>query len=80
MGSAAPPHHLIFLDPPYRQDLAKKTVELITEKLDEWLAPQGLIAAQAAKHESLPQKFGGLEQYRCEPYGVTQIAFYRRCD
>jgi 16S rRNA (guanine(966)-N(2))-methyltransferase RsmD len=75
-----PPYDLILLDPPYRTGLAAKTLDVLSQNLDAWLAPEGMVVAQAGRREALPERYGALRQFRQETYGATLVAFYRRDD
>jgi 16S rRNA (guanine(966)-N(2))-methyltransferase RsmD len=67
---------IIFLDPPYYKDLAKKTLQTL-EGYDI-LAPNGLIIAQHFKKESLPGSLGVLSLFRQYKYSQTLLSLYRK--
>ena len=69
---------IIFFDPPYRQDLAKKTLQ--TLEACDILAPDGLIVAQHFKKENLPENLGVLTLIRQYTYGDTLLSLYRKED
>lgn len=72
-STAQHPCHLIFLDPPYRENLTERIVPVLREK--GWIAPQALLVTEAAHDErsNLPEQFDIKLQRR---YGDTQITFY----
>jgi 16S rRNA (guanine966-N2)-methyltransferase len=48
----APPCDLVFLDPPYGQDLATRAVAALTDA--GWITPATLIVAETGRDEALP--------------------------
>jgi 16S rRNA (guanine966-N2)-methyltransferase len=50
-AGAGGPFTLAFLDPPYRQDLVPRTLASLQQ--GDWLAPNAIVVAEAAKNESL---------------------------
>lgn len=66
--------HLVFLDPPYRKDLAVPALAVVAAK--GWLAPQALCVIETEKEESLilPPEFENLSR---RVYGETAITFCR---
>jgi len=69
---------VIFFDPPYRQDLAKKTLQ--TLKAYDILSPDGLIIAQHFKSENLPESLGVLSLIRQYTYGDNVLSLFRKED
>jgi len=67
---------IIFLDPPYYQDLPKKTLQTL-EGYDI-LAPNGLIVVQHFKKENLPDSLGVLTLFRQYKYSQTLLSLYRK--
>ncbi|MCX5695066.1 MAG: 16S rRNA (guanine(966)-N(2))-methyltransferase RsmD [Candidatus Omnitrophica bacterium] len=67
---------IIFFDPPYYQDLAKKTLQ--TLEAYDILAPDGLIIAQHFKRENLPENLGVLSLIRQYKYSDTFLSLYRK--
>ena len=67
---------IIFFDPPYRQDLAKKTLQ--TLGACDILAPDGLIVAQHFKKENLPECLGVLTLIRQYKYSDTFLSIYKK--
>jgi 16S rRNA (guanine(966)-N(2))-methyltransferase RsmD len=65
---------LIFMDPPYWQNL----VEPILIKLGEQdlLAAQGWVVAETAAREPLPAEAGNLACFREKRYGDTRLSYY----
>ncbi len=68
---------LVFLDPPYRQDLAKKTLQTLSECAI--VSRDGLVVAQHHRKEILPDALGDLHLLRSFSYGDTVLSVYR-CD
>ncbi len=69
---------IIFLDPPYYQDLVKKTLQ--TLEAYDILSPNGLVVAQHSKKESLPEAPGVLSLLRQYKYGSTVLSLLKRKD
>jgi 16S rRNA (guanine(966)-N(2))-methyltransferase RsmD len=67
---------IIFLDPPYYRNLAKKTLQTLSSY--DILTPYGLIVAQHFKKEVLPDKLGVLNLFRQARYSDTILSFYRK--
>lgn len=65
---------LIFMDPPYGNDLVPKTIELIAEY--GLLAPNGIICVEEQRDTSLPQHINDFEQQDVRHYGATSIYLY----
>lgn len=66
---------LIFLDPPYHKDMAKKTLQMLSGY--DILAPNGLTVAQHFRKEVLPEDLGRLKRIKEAEYGETLLSFYR---
>ena len=67
---------IIFLDPPYYRNLAKKTLKNLCSY--DILAPQGFIIIQHSKKENLPESLGDLILFRQERYSETILSFYQK--
>lgn len=67
---------IIFLDPPYYQDLSKKTLQTLLAC--DILAPNGLIVAQHFQKDNLPLHTGDLVLLKQASYGDTVLSFYRK--
>lgn len=67
---------IIFLDPPYYKNFAKKT--LLNISTYDILAPNGLIVIQHFKKDSLPDSVGDLLLFKHSGYGDTVLSFYRK--
>ncbi|MDD4908174.1 MAG: 16S rRNA (guanine(966)-N(2))-methyltransferase RsmD [Candidatus Omnitrophica bacterium] len=67
---------IIFLDPPYYQDLSKKTLQMLIAC--DILAPNGLIVAQHFQEDNLPLHTGDLVLLKQAGYGDTVLSIYRR--
>lgn len=65
---------LIFLDPPYQNNLEVFTVELIIRY--NLLAEGGLVIIESSKRVALPVKVDGLVLTRQVKYGDTLLSFY----
>ena len=66
------PCHLVFLDPPYGQDLGPKA--LASAKAAGWLGPDALIVWEESQPQIAPPGFAQLDQRR---YGDTWITVMR---
>lgn len=67
---------IIFLDPPYYQDMAKKTLQLIGAY--DILAANGFIIVQHFIKDNLPDSQGGLILYKRFKYGDTLLSVYNK--
>lgn len=67
---------IVFLDPPYYQGLAKKTLQTLSDY--DILAPNGFIIVQHFKKDILPDAWGDLISFRQARYGDTVLTFYKK--
>ena len=74
LGKNKRPFDLIFLDPPYQNNLEVFTIELIIRY--NLLAGGGLVIVESSKRVVLPVKIDGLVLTRQEKYGDTLLSFY----
>ncbi|AIS52573.1 methyltransferase [Thermoanaerobacter kivui] len=66
---------IIFLDPPYYQNLAEKT--LIKISSCKILKEGGIVIAEHHKNDELKEKYGSLIKAREKKYGKTILSFYK---
>jgi len=69
---------IIFLDPPYYQSLAKKTLQTLGAY--DILAPNGFVIVQHFKKDNLPEQAADLLKFKQANYGDTSLSFYRKID
>ena len=67
---------IIFLDPPYGNDLAKKSLQLLGSY--DILTPYGQIIVQHFNKDKLPQDVENLFLYRQSSYADTMLSFYSK--
>lgn len=67
---------VIFADPPYYKELAKKTLKNLF--LYDILAPKGFIIIQHYIKDSLPDRLGDLILLRQKRYGQNLVSFYQK--
>ena len=67
---------IIFLDPPYYQGLAKKTLQILGAY--DILAPCGFVVIQHFKKDELPEESGKLKLVKETRYGDTVLSFYQK--
>jgi len=65
---------IVFLDPPYYRNLAKKTLNQLAKY--DILTLRGIIVIQHHKKDKLAEKVGDLTVSRQEKYGDTILSFY----
>ncbi|MFA5515528.1 MAG: 16S rRNA (guanine(966)-N(2))-methyltransferase RsmD [Desulfuromonadales bacterium] len=65
---------LIFLDPPYGQGLAAGTIQAIADH--DLLTPDGILCAETAREEEVPEQAGPLEWLQTRRYGATSVHFF----
>ncbi len=68
------PFDLILLDPPYGQGLQERALKVIAQR--QLLAPDGLLCAEAAREEALPEAVAPLQREGLRRYGSTALHFY----
>ena len=67
---------IIFLDPPYYKDMAKKTLQTLSAY--DILAPNGLVVVQHFKKDNLPKTLGVFVLFKQHKYGDNILTFYRK--
>ncbi|AAM24706.1 N6-adenine-specific methylase [Caldanaerobacter subterraneus subsp. tengcongensis MB4] len=65
---------IIFLDPPYYQNLAEKALRRIGSL--EVLKEGGIVIAEVHKRDELKERYGKLKKVRENKYGETILMFY----
>lgn len=70
--------NLIFLDPPYRQELIPRVIQSIKDFA--YLTPDGVIVAETAKDEDLTGVIYPFEIRKTGEYGDTKIWYLQRMD
>jgi len=70
--------NLIFLDPPYRQELIQKVLQTLKEY--SYLTPDGVIVAETAKDEELTGDIYPFEIRKTGEYGDTKVWYLQRMD
>ena len=65
---------LIFLDPPYQENLVERTLEEIWEA--NLLSRGGIVIAEHSARESIGKYYGKLVGYDCRQYGHTLLSFF----
>jgi len=71
-------YDLIFLDPPYRQELIPKVLQAL--KKYSYLTPDGVIVAETAKDEELIGDIYPFEIRKTGEYGETKVWYLQRMD
>lgn len=67
---------IVFLDPPYGKDLAKKS--LLKIETCGIVTPSGILILQHHRKEELPEQCGSLMLFKQKRYGDTTLSLYRR--
>lgn len=67
---------IIFLDPPYYQFMAEKTLQILQDY--DILLPSGYIGIQHFKKDTLPAQRRNLVLCKQKEYGDTLLSFYKR--
>ncbi|MFC1658679.1 16S rRNA (guanine(966)-N(2))-methyltransferase RsmD [Candidatus Omnitrophota bacterium] len=67
---------VVFLDPPYYQELVKKTLKMLNRC--DILSPCGFVVCQHFKKDSLPAETEGLILVKQAEYGDTVLSFYKK--
>jgi 16S rRNA (guanine966-N2)-methyltransferase len=68
----ASPWQLVFVDPPYRSDLAVRAVQTLAH-----LAPEAVIVIEHDRRNAPPDALGSLLRTDQRRYGDTLVSFYR---
>lgn len=66
---------VIILDPPYSSGYITKSIKIIQEQ--GLLAEDGIIVAEHAVTEELPEEISGLQIYKFKKYGKINISIYK---
>ena len=69
---------LIFMDPPYRKDLALKVLRMVEQ--DQILAAGGMVVAEEQFQVELPTIIGSLQLVDQRRYGESGLWFFRKAD
>ncbi len=69
----AEPWRLVFVDPPYRSDLATRSVLAIDPAK---LAPDAVIVIEHDRHNAPPEALGSLLRTDHRRYGDTMVSFF----
>lgn len=67
---------LIFADPPYRRDLLRDTLTVISDR--DLLSEDGTLVAERWKKDGLPERIGSLHCFLERTYGDTNVSFWRK--
>lgn len=67
---------IIFLDPPYFENCAEKTLKKIG--ISDIISGDGLVVCERHKKSDIDENYGFLEKIREERYGDTILSFFRR--
>ncbi|WP_153445552.1 16S rRNA (guanine(966)-N(2))-methyltransferase RsmD [Vibrio algicola] len=70
------PYDVVFIDPPFRQDLLEKTIALLTT--NHWLAPEALIYIETEKELTLPALPQDWQLHREKTAGQVCYRLYQR--
>jgi 16S rRNA (guanine966-N2)-methyltransferase len=65
---------LVFLDPPYGQDLVPVVLERLTEL--QLVSHSALAVAEHHRHDSIPSPCGGWDRTKERRYGDTLVSFF----
>jgi len=68
--------HIVFLDPPYSQELVKKTLK--TLEAYDILHPDSFLIVQHDKREALPDTEGRFLIIKQRKYGTSFLTFYQK--
>ncbi len=75
MGRQKRSFDIVFLDPPYADNLCADTVKQIAE--NGVVKPGGFVAAECPKKIDLPEEVGSLKQIMLRRYGQTKVVIYQ---
>ncbi|MCB9721422.1 MAG: 16S rRNA (guanine(966)-N(2))-methyltransferase RsmD [Candidatus Omnitrophica bacterium] len=66
---------IIFCDPPYERDMAKKSLKTLGAY--DILQPASIVIFKHEQHEILPSQNGRLVRFKEKKYGATLLSFYQ---
>ena len=66
---------LMFLDPPYRQELASKCLEILSS--GNYLSNNGVIILETSREEEIPVEIGKISLRKRSSYGDTVIWYFQ---
>jgi 16S rRNA (guanine(966)-N(2))-methyltransferase RsmD len=75
---ALSPCDLIFLDPPYGKGLVPQTIEALSEF--DLLGAEGMICAEAAQDDPVPETIGRFRRIEERRYGSTVLHLFTHCE
>lgn len=67
---------IIFIDPPYKKQLASKVLPLVSDVLNDG----GIVVCETSLEEVLPDTFGKYKIAKQDTYSKTKLTIYRFCD
>ncbi len=67
---------IVFLDPPYYKDAAKKTLQIL--EAYDIVAPNGFVVVQHFKKDILPKNIANIVMFKQAKYGDTLLSFYKK--
>lgn len=76
LHNASDPWDLVFIDPPYGQDLLLPTLTLLTKQ--DHLAPKGMVCAEVEANLVVPHPVSSLTLLRDRLYGQTRIYLWQK--
>ena len=74
LGKTGGPFGLVFLDPPYREGLSGKVLDVLAGS--KLIDGSSVIIAETAAREELPSEFCRLQEFDKRVYGDTAIVFF----
>ncbi|MDD4957569.1 MAG: 16S rRNA (guanine(966)-N(2))-methyltransferase RsmD [Candidatus Omnitrophica bacterium] len=69
-------YNIIFADPPYNKNLARKTLLMINQY--DILMPSGILILEHDVAEDVPDVCGGISILKQKTYGGTRVSFFLR--
>ncbi len=75
LSSRQETYDVVYIDPPYGRDLAKKSLKTLMAY--DILQPASLVILKHEKQEVLPPQAGRLKQIRSKRYGGTLLSIYQ---
>ena len=77
LGGFAQGQDFVFIDPPYDDGMATKSMESLAKM--KLVPKDGFVLVECRKKEDLPDAFGELKLLRDKRYGQTKILIYKSC-
>jgi 16S rRNA (guanine(966)-N(2))-methyltransferase RsmD len=74
------PFAAVLVDPPYRDQILERVLQLLGEDERRWLTSDAIVVAKHFWKDEQPEQAGPLERARQRRFGETMLSFYTRAE